>query len=93
MEENKKEYSVIGTVTIGTDEYRDLITEKFEAQKSEGEWHDKWYKEYCEKRELETECKKLKEELDKLKKFIKKNQALINEDGITVFMSMFGEDE
>lgn len=25
MNEEKKEYSVVGTVTIGTDEYRDLI--------------------------------------------------------------------
>ena len=89
--EEKKVY-MIGTVTIGTDEYRDLLQEKFDAQKSESEWHTKWYNEYCEKNKIEEENKKLREELDKLKKFIKKNQALINEDGITVFMSMFGEE-
>ena len=92
MEENKKVYSITGTVTIGTDEYRDLLQEKFAAIEDKKEWHDKWYNEYCEKGKLENECKKLKEELDKLKKFITKNQALINEDGITVFMSMFGEE-
>lgn len=91
MDENKKEYSVIGTVTIGTDEYRDLLEDKFRAEKEKSEWHDKWYKEYCGKGDLEKENKKLKEDLDKLKEFIKKNQALINEGGITVFMSMFGE--
>lgn len=92
MDENKKEYSVVGTVTIGTDEYRDLLTEKFEADKARSEWHDKWYQEYCAKGELERECKKLKEELDKLKKFLSKNKALIDEDGVTVFMSLFGEE-
>ena len=90
--EERKEYSVVGTVTIGTDEYRDLINDKFEAERARQEEHDHWYKCYCEKNKVEEECKKLKEELDKLKKFIKKNQALINEDGITVFMSMFGEE-
>lgn len=92
MEETKKEYSVVGTVTIGTDEYRDLLQERFEAEKEKNRMHDKWYSEYCEKGKLENECKKLKEELDRLKKFISKNKALINEDGITVFMSMFGEE-
>ena len=88
MNENKKKYSVDGIVIIGTDEYRDLLNEKFEAE----EWHDKWQEEYCVKSELECECKKLKEELDKLKKFLSKNKALIDEDGVTVFMSLFGEE-
>ena len=32
MNEEKKTYSVVGTVTIGTDEYRDLITEVSELK-------------------------------------------------------------
>ena len=94
MDENKKEYSVVGTVTIGTDEYRDLLTEKFEAEKAGSEWHDKWYQEYRTKCELESECKKLKEELDKVKNFIKKNSVHIGEDGVSmsVIMSLFGEE-
>lgn len=94
MDENKKEYSVVGTVTIGTDEYRDLLTEKFEAEKARSEWHDKWYQEYCAKSKLESECKKLKEELDKVKNFIKKNSVHIGEDGVSmsVIMSLFGEE-
>lgn len=32
MNEEKKTYSVVGTVTIGTDEYRDLITESAELK-------------------------------------------------------------
>lgn len=92
MDENKV-YSVTGTVTIGTDEYRDLLTEKFEAEKEKSKWHDKWYEEYCNKGKLENECEKLKEELDKYKKFVKKNTVNINEDSITLFMQMLGEDE
>lgn len=99
MEENKKEYSVIGTVTIGTDEYRDLLTEKFEAEKEKAEEHDRWWKCYTEKnkaledvKKLTEERDKLREELDKLKKFIKKNSATISEDSITVFASLFGEE-
>lgn len=91
--EEKKEYSVIGTVTIGTDEYRDLLTEKFEAQKEKEQEHDRWYSCYCEKRDLQTEYDKLKEELDKYKKFVKKNTVNINEDSVTLFMQMLGEDE
>lgn len=91
-EDNKKEYSIVGTVTIGTDEYRDLLQDKFDAEKRADEEHDRWYRAYCDKGELENKCKKLEDELNKLKKFIAKNKAIIGEDGITVFMSMFGEE-
>ena len=90
MDETKKEYSVVGTVTIGTDEYRDLLTEKFEAEKVRSElereckhWHDKWYQECRTKDKLESEYKKVIEELDKLRKFLSKNKAFIDEDGVT----------
>lgn len=98
--EERKEYTVVGTVTIGTDEYRDLLTDKFNAEKKADEEHDRWYKEYCEKREIQTELDKvkveygrLKDELDKYKKFVKKNSVNINEDSVTLFMQMLGEDE
>lgn len=71
--EEKKEYSVIGTVTIGTDEYRDLLTEKFEAIKRADEEHDRWYKAYCEKNEHEERARKLEAELNQLKAYIKEN--------------------
>lgn len=91
MEENVKEYKIVGTVTIGTDEYRDLIEDRFKALQDKQEWHDKWYKEYCEKDKLTQKCKKLEDELDKLRKFIAKNKALISDEGITVIMSLLGE--
>lgn len=92
--DEKKVYNVIGTVTIGTDEYRDLLTEKFEAEKEKSEWHNKWYKEYTENRDKDKEIEKLREELDKVKNFIKKNSVAIGENGVSmsVIMSLFGEE-
>lgn len=71
MEEKK--YSVVGTVTIGTDEYRDLLTEKFEAQKEASENNSRWYEQYNKARKLEDENEKLRDELDQLKRYIKDN--------------------
>lgn len=90
--EEKKQYSVVGKVEIGTDEYRDLIESRMEVEKSKDYYMREGWKKDEEIKSLNAENLKLKEELDKLKKFVKKNQALINEDGITVFMSMFGEE-
>lgn len=77
MEENKREYnreySIVGTVTIGTDEYRDLITEKFEAVHAKNEYSRKNNEYYWKVRELEEENKKIKQELEQLKKYIKDN--------------------
>lgn len=71
--EEKKKYSVMGTVTIGTDEYRDLLTEKFEAQKEASENNTRWYEQYNKARNLEDENTRLKNELEQLKRYIKDN--------------------
>ena len=73
MNEDKKTYSIVGTVTIGTDEYRDLLTEKFEALAKEKSSRDDWYKEYIRANKADEENKKLREEVDKLKRYIKDN--------------------
>lgn len=71
MNEEKKTYSVVGTVTIGTDEYRDLLTEKFEAQKEAERQRNSWYNEYSDCQKLREENKKLKERLDKFEGYLK----------------------
>lgn len=53
MAENK-EYSIVGQVTIGTDEYRDLIRGLAETEASLSEYRSKSWK-------LETEVKKANE--------------------------------
>ncbi len=71
--DEKKEYGVIGTVTIGTDEYRDLIEEKYEAVREKEEQSSRWYEQYSKAQKLEDENKKLKEELNQLRKYIRDN--------------------
>lgn len=53
----EKEYEVKGTVTISTDEYRDLISTISKLQVAGQKEHDDWYQKY-------TECGKLKTELE-----------------------------
>lgn len=93
MEENKQ-YSVIGKVEIGTDEYRDLITAKFEAENRADKYMRESWKKDDDIKRVKEENEKLRVELDKLKAFFKKNSANINidDDRITLFMSMFGEE-
>lgn len=80
--EDKKDYGIIGTVTIGSDEYKDLIVDAVSA-KAEKDYYmhqywdsrDKWNE--CEKKvsALKAELDTLKEELAKYKRYIKENDA------------------
>lgn len=70
MEEKSREYKVVGTVTIGTDEYRDLIeyckdkdAELKEVEKTKSDY-------YWEKYELKKELDELRPKYDELNKFI-----------------------
>ena len=91
MEENKKEYSVIGTVTIGTDEYRDLIEYRMtQENRADGYMHDVWKKD-SEIKDLKKQVELLQQKIGRYEKFIKKNTVNISEDGISVFASLFEE--
>ena len=90
MEEKK--YSVVGRVEIGTDEYRDLISEKFESQKQMEYYRDKYWAEQKVTNELKKEVETLHSKLAKLESVLKKNTININDDGVSVIMSLFGED-
>lgn len=90
--EEKKIYSVIGTVTIGTDEYRDLLTEKFEAERDKERYMRDGWKKDEQINALNKQVEVLKTKLEKCEKFIKKNTVNISQDSISVFMQMFGEE-
>ncbi|MBO6272856.1 hypothetical protein J6O48_08780 [bacterium] len=83
MGEERKEYQVIGTVTIGTDEYRDLIEAVKDAQREKDEQSNKWYEQYRKATELEKENAELKERLNKYEMFIGQNEAM--KDGFTLY--------
>lgn len=92
MDEEKKVYSVIGTVQIGTDEYRDLIESRMEIEKSKDYYMREGWKKDTEINNLKKQVEVLKAKIEKFEKFIKKNTVNISEDGISVFMSLFEEE-
>ena len=71
--DEKKKYSIVGKVEIGTDEYRDLIEDKHEAEKQEEYYRNGFWEEQSKRTKLEEECKMLKQELDRYKKFVNDN--------------------
>lgn len=97
MDENKKEYSVVGTVTIGTDEYRDILKDKFEAEKTKAEYNNKWFNEYQRANQLQKQVDALTAKIQKCEDIIRrctKSSAENKEESafISVIMSLFGEE-
>jgi hypothetical protein len=62
-EEEKKEYETKGTVTISTEEYRDLIERVQELKAAGQREHDDWYEEYNRARDLEKKVKALEDKV------------------------------
>ena len=69
-ENTKKEYDVKGTVTISTEEYRDLIEEKEQLWQAGQKEHDSWWEEYKAKNELEKKVSKLQAKIDEFNEFL-----------------------
>lgn len=92
MDEEKKVYSIVGKVEIGTDEYRDLIESRMEIEKSKDYYMREGWKKDTEINNLKKQVEVLKAKIEKFEKFIKKNTVNISEDGISVFMSLFEEE-
>lgn len=61
MNEERKEYSIVGQVTIGTDEYRDLIESVKEAENEAKEYIKKSNDRYWEIDKLKREVESLKQ--------------------------------
>lgn len=57
-EVSEKDYEIKGTVTISTEEYRDLINEACTLRAKGQKEHDDWYDEYNKRRELESKLSK-----------------------------------
>lgn len=90
MNENEKKYSVIGTVTIGTDEYRDLIESRMEVEKSKDYYMRESWKKDEEIKNLKERVEALTTKLNRCEKFFKSQD--VPSDIVSVFMSIFGED-
>lgn len=68
--EDRKEYQIVGTVTIGTDEYRDLIEAMKDAKMEVEEERRRWCEQYHKANKLEGENEELKKKLEKYEEFI-----------------------
>ena len=61
MNEERKEYSIVGQVTIGTDEYRDLIETVKEAENEAREYRKQSSDRYWEIDKLKRDVESLKQ--------------------------------
>ena len=76
MNEEKKTYSIIGQVTIGTDEYRDLIEAVQEAKADTDKQRSNWYEQYNKANKLEADIKKISAVSDSYADFINSSEEI-----------------
>lgn len=74
--DDKKTYSVVGTVTIGTDEYRDLIENLAEARHDVEKRRSEWWDQHNKCSKLENELKEALVKLEELEAFVKSDEAI-----------------
>ena len=60
MSEEKK-YTIVGKVEIGTDEYRDLLEAKIEAQKESNDYLHRYWDEQSKVRKMEKKVEMMTE--------------------------------
>lgn len=68
--DEKKTYEIKGTVTIGTDEYRDLITDCATYKASMEDYRSKFWNEQTKTKKLEEQFAAAKAEAEHLRAFI-----------------------
>lgn len=73
-QEEKKVYSIVGKVEIGTDEYRDLIEDKMTLEKNLSELRSEKWKISDEKNRLNRITVNQKKQLDNYTEFLKEKE-------------------
>ena len=74
--EERKEYSIIGKVEIGTDEYRDLIEEKAEAQKNADDYRSKYWDVQSQKSKADDKIKALSATIENYTNFFETHEEV-----------------
>lgn len=74
MDDEKKEYSFIGKVEIGTDEYRDLISTTTRLSAELSATRSDYWKERSRGDELVKDLRRAQEEIASLRGFIESNE-------------------
>ncbi len=68
--DEKKTYDFKGTVTISTEEYRDLIEKCAELKADYSKRNSDYYEEYRKRQDLEKQLKEMQEELINLRRYV-----------------------
>lgn len=78
IDKEPKQYETKGTVTISSEEYRDLVCENVELRVKAQKEHEDWYREYQRAESLEKEKKALKSKLDELNEWLSVSEPARN---------------
>ena len=93
--EEKKVYSVVGKVEIGTDEYRDLIETALSNAKQVEDYRSKYWAEQSKVSSLNKQIEALEEKIKKCEAFMKKtakSDKESDENFVSMILSLFGEE-
>lgn len=90
--EDRKEYSIIGKVEIGTDEYRDLIERAVCEAKRADEYRTKYWNEEAECKKRDAQIEELKAEIKKLKDLLATTTTGFQDDAVAMLMKILGEE-
>lgn len=74
--EDKKVYTIIGKVEIGTDEYRDLIEQVAESKRDADRWNEKYYTEHWELDKVKKELTSALTKLSGLNEFVNSSEEM-----------------
>ena len=66
-EDERKEYPVVGSVTLSTEEYTDLVSALFKARRKADKEHDDWYDAYKEHNKTKDKVKELEKTIESIK--------------------------
>lgn len=73
-EEEVKEYDVKGSVTISTQEYKDLIAKVYKLKQMGQREHDDWYNTYNKCSDLEKQLKSAQANVEKYSAYINSSE-------------------
>lgn len=76
MSDERKKYDIVGTVSIGTDEYRDLIEAMKDAEKNADEYRSRYWKEQDTTKSLKEQVEKLQKKVDLWNGFLADHTAI-----------------
>ena len=91
MEEKQYEYK--GTVTISTEEYRDLVKGVFEAEKNADSYRSRYWEEQSKNNKLEEKVKAQEKALSHYRDFVNSDSDFVHAYKIFLTQKIDNEDE